>query len=133
MEAAAYFSNKANVTVMSRRPPFESTLGADVSRKIQKLHESKGVKFIIDSKFGIAEFMESREMPGCLEAVKLNDGSQWPVDIVLLAIGGQPVTDFLRNTTIKVGVLGIITIYYVSVDLRVLKWCISGHSVYVYL
>jgi hypothetical protein len=109
MEAASYFGSKAEVTVMSRRAPFESTLGIEVSKKIQHLHESKGVKFFKDDKFDIAEYKLSNS--GQLEAVCLKDGSKWPADLVLLAIGSKPATEFLSNSPIKLTKTG-----YVHVD-----------------
>lgn len=102
MEVAGYFGDKANVAVMSLLAPFEQTLGMEVSRKIQKLHESKGVKFLVDSKFNIEEFVESKERRGCLEAIRVNDGTVWPVDILIVGIGGRPVTELVKNTQINV-------------------------------
>lgn len=99
LELASYFSNKASVTVMGRRPPFESIFGPQVSKKIRILHESKGVKFLIKPDFDLAEYQGSKS--GEIEGVKLKDGSNWPADLVVLAIGSQPVTDFLRNSSIK--------------------------------
>lgn len=104
MEAASFFADKAQVTVMSRRKPFEAALGTQASVKIQKLHESKGVKFFTDPKFDIVEFKESKSKPGTLESVKLNDGSVWPVDLCLLAIGSKTEADFLRSTSLKLNV-----------------------------
>jgi hypothetical protein len=52
-----------------------------------KLHETRNVKFFIDEKFEILEFKESKERPGCLGSIKLQDNSIWPVDICLLAVG----------------------------------------------
>jgi NAD(P)H-nitrite reductase large subunit len=89
MEALCYFADKANSTSMSRHKPFERLLGSLVSLKLKKLHESKNVKFFIDEKFDIVEFKESKERPGCLGAIKLDDNSVWPVDICLLAVGNN--------------------------------------------
>lgn len=100
---------------MSRRKPFETIFGSNVAEKIQKLHESKGVTFLIQSNLDIAEFKESKEHPGHLGAVKLTDGSQWPVDLFLLAIGGKPATDFLKNSSIKLNVNNYV---YVDKNMR---------------
>ena len=101
METVCYFADKANATVMSRNKPYETAFGNLASVKIQKLHESKGVKFYINPKFSISEFSESKERPGCLGAIKLQDDSKWPVDLCIIAFGGEPVTEFLRSSPIK--------------------------------
>ena len=99
LELASCFAGKANVTVMARRGPFENILGSQVSKKIQKFHESKGVKFFINSKFNIAGFDRGRS--GSIETMRLRDDSKWQVDLVILAIGSKPTTEFLINTPIK--------------------------------
>lgn len=101
MELAAFFADKANTIVMARNKPFETALGAQVSAKIQKLHESKGVKFYINKQFDIVEYKESNERQEELGFVKLKDNSEWPADICVLAIGSKPATDFLKNSPIK--------------------------------
>lgn len=99
LEVASCFAGKANVTVMSRRGPFETIMGTQVSKKIQRLHESKGVKFFINSKFDIAGYDRSRA--GNLEQLRLKDESKWPADLIVLAIGSKPVTEFLANSPVK--------------------------------
>ena len=101
MEIVCFFVGKANATVMSRHKPYETAFGGLVSEKIQMLHESKGVKFYIDKKFNIVEFCESKERPGYLGSVQLQDGSKWPVDVCIQAIGGSPCTSFLKNSLVK--------------------------------
>ena len=98
LETASYFSDKANVVSMSINKPFERAYGSQVSEKIMKLHEKKGVKFFVNKTFGINEF---RGQNGKLSEIVLNDGSMHKADICILAIGGQPCTDFLRNSPIK--------------------------------
>ena len=95
MEAAAYFADKANCVVMSRRNPLESALGRHVSFKLRELHESKGVKFVISDKFDVHEFIESAERRGSLGSIKLDDGSVHAADLCLMAIGSRPATAFL--------------------------------------
>lgn len=99
LEVASCFAGRANVTVMSRRGPFETIMGTQVSKKIQRLHESKGVKFFINSKFDIAGYDRSRA--GNLEQLRLKDESKWPADLIVLAIGSKPVTEFLANSPVK--------------------------------
>jgi pyruvate/2-oxoglutarate dehydrogenase complex dihydrolipoamide dehydrogenase (E3) component len=101
MEVVCYFADKSNATIMSRSKPYETAFGGLVSEKIQSLHESKGVKFYINKKFNIVEFCDSKENPGRLASIKLQDLSKWPVDICIQAIGGQPSTSFIQNSPIK--------------------------------
>ena len=100
-ELAAYFADKANVTIVSRGKPFEKIFGPSVSTKIVKFHESKGVKFFTGAQLDIEEFNESKVISGCIGSVKFNDGTTLTADIVLIAIGGRPSTSFLKNTDLK--------------------------------
>lgn len=108
MEAVCYFvenAEKANNIVISRSKPFENVFGRDVANKIQQFHESKGVKFVVESNFDIVEFNESKTNPGHLGSfVYKKEGSttaSQDADICILAIGGVPATEFLQNTEIK--------------------------------
>lgn len=101
MELAGFFSDKAQVTVLSRFKPFENVFGKLVSNKVQKLHESNGIKFRIGPDTDIAEYTESPERNGQVGMVKLRDNMDLECDLCVVAIGGQPVTDFLINSPIK--------------------------------
>ena len=101
MEVVCFFASKANALVMSRSRPYETAFGGLASEKIQSLHESKGIKFYINKKFNVNEFCENKERPGRLEYLKLQDGSKWPCDICIQAIGGSPCTSFLKNSSVK--------------------------------
>lgn len=101
LELAGFFSDKADVTVLSRLKPFENIFGKLVSNKIQKLHESKGIKFQIGPESDICQYTESKEQNGHVGKVKLKDNIELECDLCLFAIGGQPVTDFLTNSPIK--------------------------------
>ena len=98
MEAAGYFSDKANTLVMSINRPFERAFGQEVSNKIMKLHEDKKVGFLIDPKLKIIEFKGENN---ALKSIVVSDGVEIKADLCILAIGGIPCTEFLRNTPIK--------------------------------
>ena len=45
----AELKDEVNIVVVSQsKVPFEKTLGKDVGRALQKLHESKGIRFVLD-------------------------------------------------------------------------------------
>lgn len=100
-ELASFFADKANVLVVARNKPFDRLFGADVSNKFVKFQESKGVKFLYDSKLDIAEFAESATQSGSLGHVVLNNGTKLEADLAFIAIGGRPSTGFLANTELK--------------------------------
>lgn len=103
MEAVSYFiEKKAKTMIIGRSNPFESAFGSEVSAKIRQLHESKGVKFLIDNNFGVKEFRKSRSFPDALGEVELVNGQVFPCDICLLALGGRPCTQFLENTELRI-------------------------------
>ena len=99
LETVCFFAEKQIAcTVISRQNPFEKVFGREVSSKIVKLHNSKGVNFVIDPKFEINEFKEDS---GALSGISLVNGDNYSCDICILAIGGQPCTQFLKNTQIQ--------------------------------
>ena len=99
MESVCFFIEKqANATIVSRSKPFEKTFGTEVSSKIAELYESKGVKFLINKDLEVKEFKENN---GALSSVELVTGESLPCDICILAMGGNPCTDFLNDTTLK--------------------------------
>ena len=111
LEAATYFVGKANVTVICRRLPFSSHFGKPVADKVVKLHESKGVKFIINSKLDITEFKASADNAKCIGSAVMTDGSTIDADFCLVAIGSKPATSFLKGSKIEVNEAG-----YIKVD-----------------
>ncbi|RNA41113.1 apoptosis-inducing factor 3-like isoform X1 [Brachionus plicatilis] len=115
MELAAFFADKAQLTILSRLKPYENVFGTLVSSKVQKLHESKGIKFRIGSETDICEYTESAVRSGQVGLVKLKDNSELECDLCLVAIGGQPVTDFLTNSQVK---LSLNNFVYVDKHMR---------------
>lgn len=113
LESATYFANKANVTVVCRRLPFSSHFGKQVAEKVVKLHESKGVKFLIDGKLDIVEF-KSNDVDASkkqrLTSLVLTDGSTFDADICLVAIGSRPNTSFVQGSSIKLDKSGYIIV-----------------------
>lgn len=96
MEAAAFCVNKVkSVTVVARGSvPFQPVLGEEVGARIKQLFEEKGVHF----RLGLD--ITSFEGEGKVTGVKLSDGEVLPADVVILGIGAQPSTSFLKETGI---------------------------------
>lgn len=71
--------------------PFEKTLGPELGRLFQTLHEQSGVVFKLNS--GVARF----EGDGKVEAVVLESGERIATDLVVVGIGVTPATFFLNG------------------------------------
>ncbi|MEH2349840.1 MAG: FAD-dependent oxidoreductase [Nostoc sp.] len=93
METAAGLSQQGlQVTVISPDSvPFKKTLGEKIGKIFQQVHEENGVSF----KFGrkAVQFEGSDKV----EAVILDNGDRLKADIVIVGIGVQPATDFLKG------------------------------------
>ncbi|MEH2168682.1 MAG: FAD-dependent oxidoreductase [Nostoc sp.] len=93
METAAGLSQHGlQVTVVSPDSvPFKKTLGEEIGKLFQQVHEENGVSF----KFGrkAVQFEGSDKV----EAVILDNGDRLKADIVIVGIGVQPATDFLQG------------------------------------
>ncbi|KAK3798334.1 hypothetical protein RRG08_063349 [Elysia crispata] len=92
--ACAMVSHAASVSVVGNSAaPLLHVFGREIGEWIQKLHESKGVKFYNSN--SIAEF-EGQD--GVLTTVKLKDGTHLQADACVLGVGVVPSTDFLQGS-----------------------------------
>ncbi|KAJ3088056.1 hypothetical protein HK102_009666 [Quaeritorhiza haematococci] len=100
LEMAAILTKTCEVTIVARNKPLENVLGSSVSQFYQRLHEANGVKFRFtsedywfepadgdQSKVGWVRFSSSQE--------------RLPADIVLMAIGATPATEFLLGSSVE--------------------------------
>ena len=84
--AAAARKHEAEVTVVERLPlPLHPVLGDTISPVFRDLHAEHGVEWRFDT--GLAEFTGT---DGRVSGVRLDDGSQLPADVVVVAIGAVP-------------------------------------------
>ena len=93
METAAGLSQHGlQVTVVSPDSvPFKKTLGEEIGKIFQQVHEENGVSF----KFGRkAVQFEGNDK---VETVILDNGDRLKADIVIVGIGVQPATEFLEG------------------------------------
>ena len=91
MEAAFSLTKRGKqVTVIAPDSiPFEKTLGPEIGKLFQSVHEKNGVKFRLAS--GATGF----EGDGRVEKVILRSGESVDADVVIVGIGVRPATDFL--------------------------------------
>lgn len=93
MEAASGLAQHGlNVTVVSPDSlPFKKILGEEIGQVFQQVHEENGVSFRLEAK--ATQF----EGNGKVEAVILDNGERLAADLVVVGIGVQPATEFLKG------------------------------------
>jgi NADPH-dependent 2,4-dienoyl-CoA reductase/sulfur reductase-like enzyme len=93
MEVAAGLAQRGlEVTVVGHgATPFEATLGKPVSTLIRRHHEAHGTRFAMGH--GVARFGGENR----IETVELGDGTTLQADLVVVGIGVQPATEFVRG------------------------------------
>ncbi|KAI8824417.1 uncharacterized protein EV422DRAFT_565110 [Fimicolochytrium jonesii] len=86
----------ACVTVLARNEtPLKPVLGEEIGKFIKRWHEEKGVTFKVAQP---KSFEPSVVNPSEVGTVKLTTGEELAADVVLVAIGAQPATTFLKPT-----------------------------------
>merc|ERR1719422_2060498 len=107
MEVAAFLADKAqSVSVVDLvKVPFQMTLGKEIGAFMQKMHESKGVKFRFET--SVKEFKGSN---GKLTEAVLADGSVLPADVAVMGVGVVPATDFLKSSGLPMTDRGFVTV-----------------------
>jgi apoptosis-inducing factor 3 len=95
METASSLLNRnenLNITVVSQdKVPYENVFGKEIGTLIENAHKSNGVKFILEVE------ATSFKGNGKVETVELSNGKSLNADIVILGIGVQPATDFVKG------------------------------------
>jgi NADPH-dependent 2,4-dienoyl-CoA reductase/sulfur reductase-like enzyme len=91
--AAAARKHGANVTVVDPLPqPLHRVLGDTVSGVFRAMHEAQGVTFKLGT--GVVEYLGA---DGVATAVRLEDGTEVPADLVLVAVGARPRTELAHD------------------------------------
>ncbi|XBS71823.1 FAD-dependent oxidoreductase [Acerihabitans sp. KWT182] len=89
--AAAFRKQEIDITVIAKHDlPFEKTVRQGSGELFRRRHEQNGVKFITGEP---ASFEGQRQV----SAVVLKDGRRIDADVVLLATGVKPATDFIHG------------------------------------
>lgn len=120
MEVAAFCSDKAlSVTVVGNGAvPFERSLGTRIGTMLQQLHEKSGV--VVRNSLGVVKFVGDDN--GSLTQVELSDGSVLDADVVVLGVGVQPCTEFLKGS-LKLNDRG-----YIIVDETMRTSCVNVYA-----
>ncbi len=95
METASSLLNrneKLNITVITKdEVPYENVFGKELGKMIEEAHKSNGVKFIRDVE------AKSFKGNGKVESVELSNGKSLNADMVIIGIGVEPATDFVKG------------------------------------
>lgn len=94
--AAAGRGAGLGVTVVSAGGPLERAVGAAVSRALADLHRERGVRLVRGAVDRLVEV--ARRVGGVL----LADGTALPADLVVVAIGAVPTTDWLAGSGLTI-------------------------------
>jgi NADPH-dependent 2,4-dienoyl-CoA reductase/sulfur reductase-like enzyme len=97
MEAAASLSERdISITIVAPESvPFERTLGKEIGKMYKELHKENGISFRLEAK--VTRFAGN----GKVEEVILGDGEKLPADFVLMGVGVQPATGFLKGVDLN--------------------------------
>ncbi|KQY58253.1 hypothetical protein ASD11_00855 [Aeromicrobium sp. Root495] len=93
--AATLRARDLSVTIVDVADQPMPVLGAEAGERAVRLHESHGVQFRLGS--GV-KVIEGAERPS---AVVLEDGESLPADVVLVAIGSVPNTEWLDGSGLR--------------------------------
>lgn len=111
MEVASYLATEGkagSVTVVgSSGVPFAHTLGEEIGKLLQKMHEEKGVKFVLNS--GVEEYV-SGENKAVKELVLKGGQERIKADLIVLGVGVTPNTGFLKDSGIDMTSKGYVKV-----------------------
>lgn len=107
MEVASFLAKGAKSVAICEYfgAPFERVLGAKVGKVFQSMHEDSGIKFYMN-----ASVTELLGEGGNVKKVVLKDGTAIEADIVVAGVGVVPVTDFLKESDVKVDERGFVPV-----------------------
>jgi NADPH-dependent 2,4-dienoyl-CoA reductase/sulfur reductase-like enzyme len=95
--AAAARKHGAEVTVVERLPlPLQQVLGETVGQVFRDLHAGHGVSWRLGA--GVAEFTGES---GRVTAVRLDDGTELPADVVVVAVGAVPRVELAHGAGLE--------------------------------
>lgn len=93
MEAAHSLTERGlSVTVVGRESvPLEKVFGREIGAFFQRLHQEAGVRFRLGAR------VVRYEGPNRVSGVILDDGDRLPADLVLVAVGIRPATEYAAD------------------------------------
>ncbi|KAI8394015.1 uncharacterized protein BYT42DRAFT_609775 [Radiomyces spectabilis] len=100
MEYASAANDNANVTVVGKdKIPFTAVLGERIGSTMMKFHESKGVNFVMG--VNIVGFKPKANDPSAVGFVSVEGHDDIPADLVLMAVGVAPQTDYIKSSKLS--------------------------------
>ena len=100
--AAAARTHNAEVTVVERfELPLLPVLGAEIAASFRDLHAKHGVRWRLG--VGVTGFVGT---DGVVSAVRLDDGTEIPADVVVVAIGAAPQVGLAKAAGLAVSACG---------------------------
>ncbi|CAG5129586.1 unnamed protein product [Candidula unifasciata] len=107
MEVTAFLADKAaSVSVVDLvQVPFQLTLGSQIGKYMQKLHEEKGVRFHFET-----SVKELTGEGGYLTQAELANGTILPADVCVMGVGVVPATDFLKDSGLNLTSRGFVSV-----------------------
>ena len=97
-----------------------SFIGPLIGKRLQKLHEEKGVHFILSAE--VTELLGDED--DNLSEVVLNTGQTLRADLLLVGVGVLPCTDFIRGSNIRLNSKGYVPVN--EVIFLGYKFCMSS-------
>jgi NADPH-dependent 2,4-dienoyl-CoA reductase/sulfur reductase-like enzyme len=95
--AAAARKHGAEVTVVDPLPlPLHRVLGDTIGGVFRTMHETEGVTFRLGA--GVTEFVGA---DGVATGVRLDDGTEVPGDVLLVAVGARPRTEIAHEAGLE--------------------------------
>jgi len=109
MEVAAFLSKQAaSVTVVGNtKAPFSNVLGEEVGQWMRQLHESKGVKFQMET---CPKELLTDPDTGNVTKVVLDNGQELEADLCVVGIGVVPNTAFAKGSGLKMDSRGFVEV-----------------------
>ncbi len=92
--AVTKFRKNIDITIVGREKyPLSNIFGDEIGESILTLHISNGVKFQLNSDISEINIQEK-----CVRSLELRNGNVLQCDIVVLAIGARPSTEYLASS-----------------------------------
>ncbi|XP_043794626.1 apoptosis-inducing factor 3-like isoform X2 [Apis laboriosa] len=101
MEVAAFCAKKcASITIVGRgKTPLQPVFGTDIGNRIKQQFKDEGIKFIFER--NITQFVAKKDDSTAVGSVVLNDDQVLLADIVIIGIGAQVYTEWIKQSPIE--------------------------------
>jgi NADPH-dependent 2,4-dienoyl-CoA reductase/sulfur reductase-like enzyme/nitrite reductase/ring-hydroxylating ferredoxin subunit len=132
LESSANLADRGvSITIVAPElVPFEKLLGNEIGNMYKNLHEEKG------NQFRLGNTVKAFEGNGVVQQVVFDNGEKIPVDFVILGVGVQPATKFLKG--IELNPDGSVSVdkhfqvsddIYAAGDIASFNWWFTGEEI----